>query len=194
MKPVRKIGWLLAAVVMFTATETHALTCGPDDCTVAGTMNDSPFSVGDAGDFASSVDAVTPSDSGDAFNHAWEFTLLESAHLQGTLTNNNTQPSFDIIGPSLELFSTSDLTTQIGETFVVPSGGANPFVHFAFLNLAAGDYIFKVSGTLLGSDGQYASQFAVNEVPLPPAVWLLISALLGLVSIGRLRRQSQAAA
>jgi hypothetical protein len=193
MKLDRKLGWLLAAIVLFTATETHALTCGPDDCAVAGATNDSPLSVGDAGDFATSVDVVTPSDNGDEFNHAWTFTLLENAHLQGSLTNNNTRPAFNIDGLSLELFSADDLTTSLGDTFVVPSAGTNPFVNFAFLNLAAGDYIFKVSGTVLGSDGQYASQFAVSEVPLPPAVWLLVSALLGLASITRLRRQAQPA-
>jgi hypothetical protein len=189
----RKIGWALAAFILFSATEAHALTCGPDDCAVAGPTNDTPFSVGDSGDFASSVDAITPSDNGDGFAHAWTFTLNEAVNLEGTLTNDNTRSAFNISGLTLELFSASDLATAIGGAFVVPPSGFNPFVSFAYLNLPAGDYFFKVSGTLAGSDGQYTSQFGVSQVPLPPAVWLLVSALLGLASVTRLRRRPKVA-
>lgn len=192
MKLERKIGWLLAAFILCSATETHALTCGPDDCAVAGPTNDTPFNIGDSGDFATSVDVVTPSDNGDSFAHAWTFTLNESAHIDGTLTNDNTRPAFDINGLSLQLFNAADLTSNIGDTFVVPSSGFNPFVSFAYLNLPAGDYFFKVSGTVLGSDGQYTSQFGVSEVPLPPAIWLFVSAILGLASVTRVRRRQRA--
>jgi len=188
----RKIGWLLAAVILFSATETHALTCGPDNCTVAGSTNDSPFNVGDFGDFTTSVDVVTPSDNGDSFAHAWSFILNEDANIEGTLTNNNTRSAFDISGLTLELFSESNLANNIGGSFVVPPG-VNPFVSFAYLNLPAGNYFFKVAGTLMGSDGQYAAQFGVSQVPLPPAIWLMVSALLGLASVTRLRRRPDSA-
>jgi hypothetical protein len=189
----RKLGWLVVAVILFGATETQAITCGSIDCADAGPTNDSPFNVGDSGDFASSVDVITPSSDGDSFAHAWSFTLNEAARIDGTLTNNNTRPTFDIDGLSLQLFSTDDLSSAIGGTFTVTTAGFNPFVNFGYANLTAGDYIFKVAGIVDGSDGQYASQFGVSEVPLPPAIWLLVSAILGLTSIARVRRGARAA-
>lgn len=193
MRSNLKLGWLVVAVVLFGATETQAITCGTIDCADAGPTNDTPFNVGDSGDFASSVDVITPVSDGDSFAHAWSFTLNEAARIDGTLTNNNTRPTFDIDGLSLQLFSTTDLTTAIGGTFTVTAAGFNPFVNFSFANLASGDYIFAVTGTVDGSDGQYTSQFGVSEVPLPPAVWLLISAILGLTSIARVRRRPSTA-
>lgn len=191
MKLHRHLGLLLAAVFIFGANQSQALMCGPDDCIVVGATNDSPFNVGDSGDFTTGVDAVSPTNAGESFAHAWTFTLNEPGRIDGTLTNNNTLPAFNISGLSLELFSTGDLANNIGDTFVVPAAGVNPFVNFAFNNLGAGDYFFKVSGELLASDGQYASQLAVSQVPLPPAIWLFISALLGWASIGRFARRTQ---
>jgi hypothetical protein len=59
--------------------------------------------------------------------------------------------------------------------------------------LATGDYIFKVAGTLIGNDGQYAGQLAVSEVPLPPAIWLFVTALLGLATVARKKSAAAAA-
>ncbi|MGH6619181.1 MAG: hypothetical protein ACREF6_06525 [Alphaproteobacteria bacterium] len=56
---------------------------------------------------------------------------------------------------------------------------------------AAADYILRVSGTAAGFGGNYGVLLNVGEVsqvPLPPAVWLFISALVGLVSLARRRR------
>ena len=68
------------------------------------------------------------------------------------------------------------------------TGDDNPFVSFRYANLAPGDYFFRVAGTLIGNDGQYAGQIAVNEVPLPAAAWLFLSAILGLATVSRKKR------
>lgn len=189
----RRLGvWALLAVpILFGfSVESKALQCGPaTDCEVAGSVNGSPFIVGDFGNFATSVDAVSPKSSGDTYAHAWQFTLNEPAHVDGTLTKDNTVSNFQQTGLFLQLFSQANLVANIGGTFFVPDDGqANPFVAFRFANLAPGDYFFKVSGTLIGNDGQYTSQLAVNEVPLPPAIWLMLTAILGLVTVARKRR------
>jgi hypothetical protein len=160
---------------------------------VAGTVNNSPFSVGSFGDFATSVDAVNdasvgrpPENAGDSYAHAWQFSLSEAAHINGTLTKNNTLSNFQQDPVFLELFSLVDLENNIGSTFSVPFNGQdNPFVAFRYANLTAGDYIFKVAGTLIGNDGQYAGQLEVSEVPLPPAIWLFVTAVLGLATVAR---------
>lgn len=190
----------LPALVVFS-TDGQALVCGADVCEVAGNVTGSPLSVGDFGNFITSVDAVNdtlvgkpPENAGDSYAHAWQFALTERAHINGTLTKDNTLANFQQHPVSLQLFSQSDLTSNIGGTFQVPfDGQPNPFVAFNFANLEPGIYFFKVAGTLIGNDGQYAGQLAVNEVPLPPAVWLFLTALLGLVTIVRKRRPNAAA-
>lgn len=190
---------VLAIVVVMAislAGDSEALTCGSMTCEDAGPVNDSPFNVGEFGDFASSVDNVSdgqnlpPENAGDMFAHAWSFTLNENANVNGTITNNNSIAGFNIKDLTLQLFAIGDLTNNIGGTFVAPATGTNPLVAFAFLDLAPGDYFFKVSGELLTNDGQYTSQLAVSQVPLPPAIWLLLSAILGMVSITRFRRSA----
>ena len=166
-----------------------ALECGALTCETAGTVNGSPFVVGDFGDFTTSVDAVSPKNSGDSYAHAWGFTLLEPAHIDGTLTKNNTLSDYRQNPVSLALFSGSDLADTIGAIYNVPNtGDDNPFVSFRYANLAPGDYFFRVAGTLIGNDGQYAGQIAVNEVPLPAAAWLFLSAILGLATVSRKKR------
>jgi hypothetical protein len=200
----RNIGlWALLALPMLFgfSTESRALVCGADVCEVAGNVNGSPLVVGDFGNFATSVDAVNdtlvgkpPENSGDSYAHAWQFALNERAHIAGTLTKNNTLPNFAQDPVSIQLFSQADLANAIGGTFFVPSNSQpNPFAAFRFANLEPGVYFFKVAGTLIGNDGQYAGQLTVGEVPLPPAIWLFLTAILGLTTIVRKRRTVAAA-
>lgn len=193
---------LLALPVLFGfPTESRALTCGPDVCEVAGNVNGSPLVVGDFGNFATNVDSVNdtlvskpPENSGDSYAHAWQFALTERAHIDGTLTKNNTLANFEQHPVSLQLFSQADLANSIGATFFVPEDGqANPFTAFRYANLTPGVYFFKVAGTLIGNDGQYAGQLTVGEVPLPPAIWLFLTAILGLTTIVRKGRASATA-
>jgi hypothetical protein len=190
--------WLLLALpaLVVCSADGQALICGPDVCEVAGNVTGSPLAVGDFGNFVTSVDAVNdtllgkpPENSGDSYAHAWQFALTERANISGTLTKNNTLANFQQHPVSLQLFSSSDLATNIGGTFQVPfDGQPNPFVAFSFADLAPGIYFFKVAGTLIGNDGQYAGQLSVNAVPLPPAVWLFLTALLGLAIVVRKQR------
>jgi hypothetical protein len=194
--------WLLLALpaLVVCSTDGEAIVCGADVCEVAGNVNGSPLVVGDSGNFATSVDAVNdtlvgkpPENSGDSYAHAWQFALTERANVTGTLTKNNTLANFQQHPVSLQLFSQSDLANNIGGTFQVPfDSQQNPFVAFSFADLAPGIYFFKVAGTLIGNDGQYAGQLSVNAVPLPPAVWLFLTAVVGLATIVRKPRPKAA--
>lgn len=194
--------WPLVALPIYfgSAASGWAIVCGADVCEVAGNVNGSPLSVGEFGDFATSVDVVNdtligrpPENAGDSYAHAWQFSLTERAHITGTLSKNNTLANFEQHPVSLQLFNQADLANDIGATFLVPlDSRPNPFVAFRYANLTPGVYLFKVAGTLVGNDGQYAAQLRVGEVPLPPAIWLFLTAVLGLVTIVRKRRPSSA--
>ena len=91
----------LPALVVFS-TDGQALVCGADVCEVAGNVTGSPLSVGDFGNFITSVDAVNdtlidrpPENSGDSYQHAWQFALTERAPLRGPLTNEEVRTKPD---------------------------------------------------------------------------------------------------
>lgn len=57
------------------------------------------------------------------------------------------------------------------------------------LTLAAGLYDLQLDGSILGSAGAaYSGTFTVTAVPLPAAIWLFGSALMGLMIVGRRRK------
>lgn len=82
--------------------------------------------------------------------------------------------------------------------FILTSGGGgtaeNGVAISTGLSFALADFtptsvivLFDDSGT--GTDyDDFAVRISVSQVPLPPAVWLLLSAILGLVSFSRIRR------
>lgn len=81
--------------------------------------------------------------------------------------------------------------SYLGQAFTTVAGGQ---ASYTFTNLAAGDYT-----VLLGSNGTPTDVFGnglykltLTTVPVPGAVWLFMSAMVGLVGIGR-RKQAVAA-
>jgi len=65
-----------------------------------------------------------------------------------------------------------------------------PGENFGLTDLGYGTYHFLISGTTSGlNGGLYAVGTAVAAVPLPAAVWLFGSALLGFLSISKRRHQ-----
>lgn len=88
----------------------------------------------------------------------------------------------------LDLFSQSAPTTTLG-TFTDLTGTILPF---SYLNLAAGDYFFRVMGDTGPKGDFYKYRFtAGTEVPIPPALLLFATAIggLGLVGFGKRRFQ-----
>jgi hypothetical protein len=86
----------------------------------------------------------------------------------------------------LDLFNDSDPATSLG-TFTDLSGTT---LAFSYLNLAAGDYFFRVMGNTGPGGNIYRYRFAAGtEVPIPPALLLFATAMGGLGFIGYRRRK-----
>jgi hypothetical protein len=94
----------------------------------------------------------------------------------------------DSLDFSLDLFSTADPTTSLGNF----SDLTGTSLAFSYLNLAAGNYFFTIAGSVgPGVAGNaYRYRFEVSEVPLPPALLLFATALGGMAMFGYRRRNT----
>ena len=108
------------------------------------------------------------------------FSLGAPSTLGGVVT------SFDLtVGTGLN-YSIVGLTGTLTDTStstVVGSGSS-----FELTNLPGDNYELAVSGTPTGSlGGIFGGSIAVSTVPLPSAVWLLLSGVLGVAAMTRRR-------
>jgi hypothetical protein len=126
-----------------------------------------------------------------AFRDTINFSLASlQSSLIGTVTDLSDFGGFatNSLNFSLRLFSASDPATSLGN-FTDPTGTV---LAFSYLNLAAGDYFFRISGKTDGAFGNsYRYRFEVSEVPLPPALLLFATALGGMAVFGYRRRSQQ---
>jgi hypothetical protein len=109
-----------------------------------------------------------------------------------------TAPPFEISGFDVGLYQVTglggdpvspldDVITMIPATTSM-SGG---LLMLDYAGLATGiTYLFRAVGEVTGTTGIYSGEYSVTAVPLPPALILLGSALLGLTVFGRIRRTS----
>lgn len=97
----------------------------------------------------------------------------------------------DSVNFTLQLFSVLDPNTTIGDTYNNDGTGFS----FSYLDLAAGDYFFKLSGEVGAPLGNgYSYKFSVTQTPIPPALLLFGTALGGLALAGYRKRKAAAAA
>jgi len=172
---------------------------------IVSTVPESPL---DAGEFSSFSNQINGS--GVAFTDYWEF-VYNSGSLILTLENDNgfsdPNPPFDvdITGLQLALYEDSNaaagavtLGSQLGATLGPVASGVidgleNPDLTALFaatLFTPGSNYVFVISGTTSVGQNVVRGRYNVelSSVPLPPAIWLFISALVGLVSFARIRR------
>jgi hypothetical protein len=120
-----------------------------------------------------------------------KFQLSTPANLAAAALNINLQSTLGISNFGFKLVEAggpgADFTTFTDLATGVLSGGA---LALSYSGLTSGvDYGFLFFGTITGtSGGFYAGNFTVSAVPLPPAVWLFLSALIGLVGVVRRKR------
>lgn len=141
-----------------------------------------------------------------SFVDQYEFQVSTDANLQEITTVLNNVGNINLATLEVTLWEGS--ATGVGNdptgsyTTVLPlttaTQGANPFQYIftlAYLGLSASTpYFIQVAGDIIGtSGGNYSVLVSVSNVPLPPAIWLFISALIGLVSIARTRRNGTVA-
>jgi len=126
-----------------------------------------------------------------SFDDIINFSLasVETA-LVGTLTDLSDFFGIptDSLNFSLDLYKAADPLTSLGNF----SDGTGVGLAFSYLNLAAGDYFFQITGDV--GDGVFGSayryRFEVSEVPLPPALLLFATALGGMAVFGYRRRSN----
>jgi hypothetical protein len=96
----------------------------------------------------------------------------------------------DSLSFTMDLFSATDPAVSLG-TFGSAAGAG---FSFSYLNLAAGDYFFRIRGETSPNGNAYSYRFQVNEVPLPPALLLFATALGGMAWVGARKRKAAAGA
>lgn len=134
---------------------------------------------------------------GAIFQDHWSFALTGPVDMNGTGYALDFVQSYNVEDLAFELFDSS--MTSLG-SFAVPNGDGAPFsVPVSFANLATGAYTLLVSGVIPAAfeRGAYLLQAglteaAVSPVPLPPALWLFLSALVGMFSLTQLRNRAPA--
>ncbi len=166
---------------------------------------------GETANFGQTVNGV--------FTHEWTFVLegpagdptASNSILEVILENTNTATANNIVGLTLQLFAGTPgapgpfIPPAVGPVVSVPSTPATApnsgpvMIPLLGNSLAPGDYFFQITGTGVGNgtggnDNQGFYNVQVTATPLPAAIWLMLSALLGLVSFSRIRRRSSEAA
>ena len=144
-----------------------------------------------------SVPGAPTNPDGAIFQDHYSFALTGLVDMEGDGFAIDLVPNFNVENLSFELFGPG--LTSLG-SFDVPNGSGAVFsVPLSFASLATGAYTLLVSGIIPQpfEGGVYLMHTeltqAVSQVPLPPAIWLLISALMGMFSLSQMRKRSPAA-
>lgn len=111
-------------------------------------------------------------DAGIGFDDVWSFTLTDDLTTAISIDANDFAPAFEI----------SDFLVVSDDITFVFDAADNAYSSSSAL--AAGEYTFSVSGLVTGDFGG-SYNVLVGAVPVPAAVWLFGSALLGLAATGR---------
>jgi hypothetical protein len=188
------VGSLLAAIVSIGpawAIPTNVSFAGALDCSgpcVAGTTLTVGRSVpGDAGNSDGAV-----------FEDHYSFSLTGPVDMAGKGFAIDLDSGFNVEDLAFALFGPG--MTNLG-SFSVPNGDGGVFqVPLSFASLATGAYTLLVSGIIpTGFDGGLylfdadLTQTAVSQVPLPPAILMFLSALVGMFSLTQMRKRSSTA-
>ena len=91
---------------------------------------------------------------------------------------------------SLSVLQISGLSMSIFGPSGMISGPTAPEVSVTVHNLSAGSYHAQISGNATGAfGGSYSVAMVAAPVPVPTAIWLLGSGLIGLVGVSRRKKQ-----
>lgn len=139
------------------------------------------------------------------FQDSYRFTIGSGASGDTMVASLGLGDTFDISNLQFRLYEVPTPTTAPvvpglppGSTLIQawtgPSAGSNQ-VQATFSDIQAGTYILDIAGIASGTDGgTYVGQLNVNPVPLPGSLALLLSGLIALAGVGRLRLRRMLAA
>ena len=193
-----------ALVLTTTGTDTLASNFNPNYPGFPGTFPGFPGAVNPG---SSTVEVIANPGEGLELT-APGTVMVEYLGRESAFTNDFRSPTF-AIGDTI--FSTA--TSSIGDTDLIAAGmGLVPFffvssgggmigngnvptgaMSIEFADLGDGSFLaFFNDPALIDNDfDDMVVRFSdVSQVPLPPAIWLLLSAILGLIAVARNRRSS----
>jgi hypothetical protein len=133
------------------------------------------------------------------FQDSYQFTVGTSASGDTLLASLGLGTLFDITNLQFRLYEVASATTQpivggipSGSTLVTSWMGLAPgdnSMTAAFNGIQSGTYMLDVAGIAGGtSGGSYIGSVDLQPVPLPAALWLMLSGLGGLGALARKRR------
>jgi hypothetical protein len=132
------------------------------------------------------------------FQDSYQFTVGTSASGDTLLASLGLGTLFNIENLQFRLYQVAGVTTQpivggvpAGSTPVTPWMGLAPgdnSMTASFSGIQSGTYILDVAGIASGtSGGSYIGSVDLQPVPLPAAIWLMLSGLGGLGALARKR-------
>jgi len=205
---MKKIGLVLASLTMFgLAGASSASTCALDDVTLGGFSADS-CGTADGDKVANTPDGYPMWDvniNSDGGRSDWQFYYKQDLGNQ-SFPNGTITPDFNLGGEGIDLQITSTGGNDAWDTgtftvnaqnpllIVLGNGGNTDYAWYLFTG-----YSGTQSGTWdttnlypapgMGGGGKDLSNIAAyTVVPVPAAVWLFGSGLLGLVGVARRKR------
>lgn len=115
------------------------------------------------------------------------FSTNSPTNISAASTSVNLLDVFGISGFGFSLVQATGPGNTFSTFTEITSGGLTGGVlTLSYSGLASGVYGFLFTGVITGSAGGfYAGNYTVSAVPLPPAVWLFLSALIGLAGVAR---------
>jgi hypothetical protein len=133
------------------------------------------------------------------FQDSYQFTVGTSASGDTLLASLGFGTSFDIANLQFRLYEVAGAATQpivggipAGSTLVSSWTGLAPgdnSMTTSFSGIQSGTYILDIAGIASGtSGGTYVGSVNLQPVPLPAALWLMLSGLGGLGAVSRRRR------
>ena len=124
--------------------------------------------------------------SGASFYDAFVITIGNSqgASIASTINESST---YDITNFEERLYAYTGTAPTVGavptaiDFWTLPAGSSGTVAVLPTTTLSAGTYVLEVRGDVTGtSGGAYSGTFELSPVPLPAALWLLVSGLGGL--------------
>ena len=207
---IKIIGLMVAGIMLAAGSAQAAVlsVTGGGASTIPSGFDLGPETGLSSGDPILIFDSADPNGVGLVLNEGdtltFEFLGSESQFVNSFAAGGNNLFSTDstpvgttaqvAFGPGID-FLVEFVLTSGGGGSAANGGPITPGLSFAFAAITDTSVIvlFDDGGFFTDYDDM-AIRISVSQVPLPPAVWLLISAILGLVSFSRIRRKDTQAA
>lgn len=119
-----------------------------------------------------------------------EFAVNTQASIDAAATTINLGSNVGISGFTVSLIENTGGNFASFDTLAIGSFSGG-LLALSYAGLASGtQYGLLFSGVITGIlGGAYAGTYAISSVPLPPAIWLFLSALVGLAGVVRHKRK-----